>query len=441
MKVVVVGGGAREHAMASAVARSGGTVLAVMRNRNPGLLRLVRDHAFLPETDAVGIAAAAVRWGADLVVLGMDAAIEAGVADAVAKAGVRCASPTRAAGEIEWSKAFMRRLLEAHDVPGRVRWRLFDSIDGVSEFVDELGDAVVKPVGLTGGKGVKVMGDHLGSRADAVAYAHEVLTTRLGGPQVVVEERLDGEEFSLQAFSDGRRLAFMPAVQDHKRAYEGDRGPNTGGMGAYSDADGSLPFLDAKDLEQAKLACQRIVDALRAEGRPYVGTMYGQFMVGRDGPRVIEVNARFGDPEAMNVLEVLDAPYVDVLDAMADGHLSPERLRWRPLATVCKYVVPEGYGARPRANEPVRVDEARVRAAGASCYYAAVNERPDGSMTTTTSRAVGVVAAAPTIDDAERRVEAALPAIEGPHLFARHDIGTRALVERRVAHMRALRSQ
>lgn len=437
----MVGGGAREHALAAAVARSGGVVFAALRNRNPGILRLAREHALVSETDAARVVEWARKWGVDVAVLGMDASVEAGVGDALVAAGVRVASPSRAAGEIEWSKAFMRRLLEVHDVPGRVRWRLFDSLVGVREFVDELGDVVVKPVGLTGGKGVKVMGDHLASREEAVAYAGEVLLTRLGGAEVIVEERLVGEEFSLQAFSDGRRLAFMPAVQDHKRAFEGDRGPNTGGMGAYSDADGSLPFLRSDDLERARGICQRIVDALRAEGRPFVGALYGQFMVTRDGPRVIEVNARFGDPEAMNVLEVLDSSFVDVLEGMASGSLSASAVRWRPLATVCKYVVPEGYGVRPMANEPLRVDEARVAAAGASCYFAAVNELPDGSLSTTSSRAVGVVAAAPSIEEAEARVERALPAVWGPHLFARHDIGKRELVERRVAHMRELRGE
>lgn len=428
--------------MAEAAARGGAAVYAVLKNRNPGILRLAREHALAPETDGAAVAAAARKWSVDLVVLGMDAAIEAGVADAVRAAGIACASPSRAAGEIEWSKAYMRSLLEKHAVPGRVRWRLFETMDGVPSFVDELGDVVVKPVGLTGGKGVKVMGDHLATREEACAYAREILDTGFGKTEraaVIVEERLVGEEFSLQGFVDGRAFVPMPAVQDHKRAYEDDKGPNTGGMGSYSDANGSLPFLTADDLAQGERIAQAIVDALRAEGRPYVGTMYAQFMVTKDGPRVIEVNARFGDPEAMNVLEVLETPYPDVLTAMTTGSLSRARVAWKPLATVCKYVVPEGYGTKSRANEPLQVDEATIRAAGAACYYAAVNARDDGTMTTTTSRSVGVVAAAPTLDEAERRVEAALPAVRGPHLFVRHDIGTRALVARRVAHMRALR--
>ncbi|MHB8605106.1 MAG: phosphoribosylamine--glycine ligase [Thermoplasmatota archaeon] len=434
-KVLLVGGGAREHAIAEALAKSGARVFAALKNRNPGILRLAAEHALVGETDAAKIAELAAKWGVTFAVLGMDAAIEAGVGDALAKVGVKVASPTRAAGEIEWNKRFARDLFEKHAVPGRIRYKVFDAVAGVGEFIDACGGAVaVKPLGLTGGKGVKVTGDQLPTRDAALAYAREVLAN---GP-VLVEEKVEGEEFSLQLFCDGKRAAPMPPVQDHKRAFEGDLGPNTGGMGSYSDADASLPFLPRADLEESQRIAQKMLDALAAEGRPYCGTMYAQFMLTRDGPRIIEVNARFGDPEAMNVLALLDSSYLAIVAAQAEGTLAPSHVRFARDATVCKYVVPAGYGTKPAANEPLAVDERAIERAGAKAYYAAVNEN-GGKLTTTTSRAVGVVARGSSLDDAEAKCEAALKFVTGPHLFVRHDIGTRQLVARRVEHMGELR--
>ncbi|HVL48478.1 MAG TPA: phosphoribosylamine--glycine ligase [Candidatus Thermoplasmatota archaeon] len=438
-KVLVVGGGAREHAIAEAVQRSGGAVYATLKNRNPGILRLAKEHKLVDETAVSDIVAAAKGWNVDLAVLGMDAAVAAGVADCLAAAGIPTASPTRAAGEIEWSKAFMRRLLDERKVPGRLQYRIFDNDRGLARYVESLGEVAVKPIGLTGGKGVKVTGDHLADAAEATAYASEILRTGFGGEsRVLVEEKVEGEEFSLQCFCDGNVAVPMPAVQDHKRAWEGDKGPNTGGMGSYSDANGLLPFMTRADYEDAAVIAQKILEALAAEGRPYVGTMYVQFMLTSDGPRVIEVNARFGDPEAMNVLSTLKTNYLDVLHAMVDGTLGQRRVAFAPEATVCKYVVPEGYGVKSAANEPLEVDEKAIAEAGARAYYAAVNER-DGRLTTTTSRTVGIVACAPTLAEANERADRALAGVRGPRLFARRDIGSASLLAERVRHMEKIR--
>ncbi|NIP35252.1 MAG: phosphoribosylamine--glycine ligase, partial [Thermoplasmata archaeon] len=188
-------------------------------------------------------------------------------------------------------------------------------------------------------------------------------------------------------FTDGMTLKAMPAVQDHKRAYEGDEGPNTGGMGSYSAADHLLPFLPPQVLEQAEVICQAIVDALRREGCPYVGAFYGQFMHTPRGPVVIEINARFGDPEAMNVLPLLKTSYVDVLKAMVTGNLKEVELEFAPKATVCKYIVPKGYGVSSLADVPLGINEEVVTDSGAKMFYASVNER-EGTIYTTSSRSV-----------------------------------------------------
>jgi phosphoribosylamine--glycine ligase len=424
--------------------RGGGELYATLGNTNPGILALAKAHAILKDTDASGIAKQAKAWGVELAVVGPDGALAAGVTDALQREGIPVAAPTQRAAQIEWDKAFMRDLLERHDVPGRVKYQTFDSLDGMREYADALGAVAVKPIGLTGGKGVKVTGDHLRSTDDALAYAKEIFETGTGGSRVIVEEKIEGEEFSLMAFCDGRDCVPLPAVQDHKRAFEGDTGPNTGGMGSYSGEGGLLPFLTQGEHDESLRILRAILAALAKEDRPFVGTIYGQFMLSRTGPRVIEINARFGDPEAMNVLTLLESNYVDILRAMAEGRLDASLVRASRAATVCKYVVPEGYGAKPMANEPVEVDEPAIRAAGATAYYAAVNlvEGKAGARvkaTTTTSRAVGLVATGATIAEANAKVDAALAHVTGPHLVHRRDIGTAPLLERRVETMRRIR--
>jgi phosphoribosylamine--glycine ligase len=439
-RVLLVGGGAREHAIADAIVRSGGELYAVLGNKNPGILGLAKAHVLAKDTDAAAAAEAAKRWGVELAIVGPDAALAAGVTDALQGVGVKVASPTMAAAQVEWDKAFMRDLLERYRLPGRVAFRAFRSMEGVREAIASMWPVAVKPIGLTGGKGVKVSGEHVKDVAEAVAYAEECVR----GGAVIVEEKVEGEEFSLQAFCDGHDLVPMPAVQDHKRAFEGDTGPNTGGMGSYSGPDGLLPFVSRADYDAGVDILRKLLDALCRDGRPFVGPIYGQFMLSRDGPRVIEVNARFGDPEAMNVLTLFEGDFVALLRAMAEGRVASAHARFARDATVCKYVVPEGYGVKSMANEPLAIDEPAIARAGARAYYAAVNQTGGAlggvvDATTTTSRAVGIVARGATLAEAERKAEAAVACVRGPHLYHRRDVGTEALIAKRVARMRALR--
>jgi phosphoribosylamine--glycine ligase len=426
--------------MAEAIVRSGGQLFAALPNKNPGILSLAKEHVIVKDTDGAAIAEAARKWGVDLAVVGPDAALAAGVTDALQKAGVRVAAPTKAAAEIEWSKAFMRDLLERHHVQGRVKYRTFRDAADVRATIAEMWPVAVKPIGLTGGKGVKVSGDHVHNVEEAFAYAQECLA----GGGVIIEEKVEGEEFSLQAFCDGRHAVPMPAVQDHKRAFEGDEGPNTGGMGSYSGEKGLLPFVTREDYDQGVVILNAILQGLAKEGRPFVGTIYGQFMLSRAGPRVIEINARFGDPEAMNVLTLLESSYVEILRSMADGQLDASQVRFARDATVCKYVVPEGYGVKSMANEPLTVDEAAIAREGARVYYAAINQTGGQrgkvvEATTTTSRSVGVVATGATIAEANAKADRALQHVKGPHLFHRRDVGSAALIAKRVERMRIVR--
>ncbi|WP_277552610.1 phosphoribosylamine--glycine ligase [Halobaculum limi] len=424
--VLLVGGGGREHAIARSLADDV-TLYACASNRNPGIASLAAGFETVGERDADAIVAYAEDVGADLAVIGPESALEAGVADALDDAGVYTFGPRAEEARIETDKAFQREFLDEHDIPGNADFATFDAAEAAAEYVENYdGDVAVKPVGLTGGKGVRVTGDQLTTEA-AVEYILDA-----EWDEWVIEERLIGEEFTVQAFVANGEVRTTPAVQDHKRAYEGDEGPNTGGMGSYTDTGMTLPFMTDADYEAAVDTIEAVVDALP----DYKGVLYGQFMLGADGPKVVEFNARFGDPEAMNTLPVLDTPFLDVLTAARDGDALPD-LAFAEEATVCKYAVPAGYPVEPEAGARIEVDESSV--GDALLYYASVDQREDG-LYTTTSRSFAVVGRGDSIADAEAKAESALSMVEeGFHV--RHDIGTAELVQSRIDHMAELRGE
>lgn len=439
MKVLAVGGGGREHAAVEALYRSGSEIYSVMKNANPGIIARSTKHLLCDEKDVDKVVSFAKENGIELAFIGPEAPLGVGIVDALEAAGIRCASPTKAAARIETSKSFMRELVEKHDIAGNLSFASFDNAEDAEAYLKTVDhEIVVKPVGLTGGKGVKVQGEHLHTFDETMDYIREIFDGNIGGAGVILEERAVGEEFTQMVFSDGKNIVPMPLVQDHKRAYEGDVGPNTGGMGSYTDADHLLPFVSEKDRQDALDIVQSIVNALAAEGCPYRGVMYGQFMLTANGPKIIEINARFGDPEAMNVLTALDSNFEDICNRMATGTLDCD-VRFKDEATVCKYIVPKGYGVKSEPGHEISVDEAAIRDCGAVAYYANVDMK-DGKLVTGTSRSIGVVGIGRTIEDAEANCERALKHVKCDAVFVRHDIGTRELVQRRVDHMKALRS-
>ena len=438
MKVLVVGGGGREHALVAALHRSGAELYSAMRNNNPGIARLAREVRLVKETDVAAIVEFATAATVEMAVMGPEAPLEAGLVDALQAEGIGCVGPTRAAARLETSKSFARELMQRNRVPGNLRFESFNDLKEAKRYVrDAEFELAIKPVGLTGGKGVKVQGEHLKTVQEADEYLEEIFDHSIGGGSVILEERAIGEEFTLQVFCDGRNVAPMPLVQDHKRAYEGDVGPNTGGMGSYSSEDHLLPFVTEPDRQAALDIIRRTVEAMAHEGHPYRGVLYGQFMLTRDGPRVIEFNARFGDPEAMNVMSILETPFLDVCKAIVDGSLA-QNVSFARKATVCKYVVPAGYGTKPQAGKVIEVDEKAISKEGARAYYAMVSEE-QGRILTTTSRAVGVVGIDDSIQAAEEACERALRHVRGEAIFVRHDIGKAELVNRRVEHMAHIR--
>ncbi len=434
MNILIVGAGGREHAIAASIAQSrkDPIIFAVMSKKNPGIAGLCQDFLLEKETDVKKIVAYATANNIDLAFIGPEAPLAAGLTDALEDVGIGVVGPRKAVAQIEFDKAWARNFMRDHGIEGCPVFEVFTEKKPMLDFIAELGNVAIKPAGLTGGKGVKVMGDQLPTVHDAQEYAVQLLESG----SVVVEENLVGEEFTLQAFVDGEHLAFSPTVQDHKRAFENDLGPNTGGMGAYTDAGEVLPFLITEDVEQAKRIMQQTVKELHTEtGFKYKGVLYGQFMITKNGPRVIEFNARFGDPEAMNVLPLLETDIVDVMSAVVGGTLDRLEVKFSKKATVCKYAVPAGYPDNPSKDKEVSVGDI----GDSLVFYASVYEE-NNKIYTTGSRAIAVVGIADSIAKAEKKAQEALDNIIGD-LHSRRDIGTSALIQKRIDHMKKIRGK
>jgi len=435
MKILVVGTGAREHAICNAVKDA--ELYSIMSNKNPGISRISKFQ-ISSEKDIKGVKKFALKNKIDIAIIGPEAPLEMGIVDELQKSGIGCVGPTMAAARIETDKAFMRDLFETHNIDGSIVYKVFDNIKDTSDFIDEFGqDVVVKPVGLTGGKGVKIVGEHLEDGEAAKKYVKEIIENKISGhSQVVIEEKLIGEEFTVQAFVDGDKIVPMPAAQDHPHAYEGDQGPITGGMGSYSDKDGLLPFLDKKSYDQSVKIMQNTVKAVKNEVGPYKGILYGQFMLCKEGPKLVEYNARFGDPEAMNVLPLLETDFVDLCSGIVDGNL--KRANFEIKATVCKYIVPKGYPESGQADQILDVNESKINEESGLVYYAAVNQK-DNKIYTSASRALGLVGIGDSIADAEEICENVTKYVKG-EVYHRRDVGTADLIQKRIKHMETIRN-
>jgi phosphoribosylamine--glycine ligase len=435
IKVLLIGNGAREHAIAEAIRNSPQkhSLFSYMKSNNPGIRSLSSRCEQGEYHDLGRITDFAKQMAADFCVVGPEAPLDHGVVDALAKVGVPSVGPGKELAKLETSKTFARLLMEKHRVPGLPKFGVFREMDGIKEFLDSLDSFVVKPDGLTGGKGVMVHGEHLKDAKDALRYCEEVLKSHAS---VIVEEKLEGEEFSLQSFTDGRFVLDSPPAQDHKRAYVGDQGPNTGGMGSYSCSNHLLPFIGKGDMEEAHRITELVAKAIAKEtGSLYKGVMYGGFMVTRDGVKLLEYNARLGDPEAMNVLPILKSDFIDLCYGIINNSLHKSRTEFDRKASVCKYVVPNGYPENPVKNERIEI----ASSSAARIYYASVDQRPDG-LYMSGSRAIAFVGISDDLWSAERIAEEAIKSVKG-NVFYRPDIGTRALIEKRIRHMETIRGR
>ena len=437
--ILLVGNGAREHAMAEAIARSGYSpiLFSFMKANNPGIASLSEICKLGSYSDLSGITDFALDNKIDFAVIGPEDPLNNGIVDALIQCGIPSVGPVKSLARLETSKSFTRNLVDKYNISGNPKFKVFTTPDGLEAFLEQLDGIVLKPDGLTGGKGVLVQGDHFKSRDEALKLCRQILKE---SSSLIVEEKFDGEEFSLQCLCDGKTVVGTPLVQDHKRRFDSDQGPNTGGMGSYSMPDHSMPFLKASDVEEGLEITRQVAAALLKEtGTPYKGVMYGGFIATKNGVKLLEYNARFGDPEAMNILPLLKTDFVDICRHIIDGTLDTLKIEFDQKATVCKYVVPKGYGLPAdhpdAASSRAKIEVGNVRKA--RLYYSSVDKKEDG-LYLSSSRAIGIVGIADNLDEARIIAEEGVKAVKGPVAY-REDIGTQALIQKRIDHMKKIR--
>jgi phosphoribosylamine---glycine ligase len=439
MRTMIVGNGGRESALALRMAEHS-EVHAFMGHANPSLVRHAGasggSHAIGDVCDPQAVAAFARERAIDIAMVSADEPLAAGVVDALLAQGTRAVGPTRAGAEIEWNKAFARSLLaevapeavpmlrvvrEAGEVEGAIA-----SFDGAP--------LAVKPSGLTGGKGVKVMGPHLESHADARDYALSLLADRRQDESVLIEEKIYGAEFTIQAISDGRTVLFPPSTYDYPYRFDGDQGPGTGGMGSLSLASATLPFMTATHYEAACSIIERVIERLAELGRHFTGVMNSGFFATADGVRVIEFNARFGDPECMNIMSLFRGDWAAAMDHICAGRLAAGDVPLREEASLVLYLVSPDYalansaGGERGGPYEFELDVEAIEAQGCEVFFSsAINVGERSYRTVGTSRAVALATTAPTLEIARERIVSCARSI--PVLEWRRDVGQESYLQ------------
>ena len=437
MNVLLIGHGAREHAIAKVVRKSRHVpkLFTYGKTKNPGIFYLSEEYYVGDLNDFTAIKEFALTNKVDFAIIGPEDPIAAGLADCLEKENIPVIAPLLDAAQLEASKSFTRNLLKKYQIIGNPKFKVFDKkTKNVKQelkkfFVELNNEFVVKYDALYGGKGVKVSGAHLNSVEEGIEYAIECIN--LCG-KVVIEEKLEGEEFSLIEITDGNSLVRCPVVQDHKRAYENDEGPNTGGMGSYSDANFSLPFLNEEDIKEAHQINEAVVQALYQEiGKRYKGILYGGFIKTAQGVKLIEYNVRFGDPEVMNILPILKVDFVDLCFSIINENLKQLSVAFEKLATVCKYVVPQGYPDKPVKNKKIELGPIPPNC---EIFYGAVHKEKK-QLIMDGSRAIAFVGKGKNLAEAEMMAQKGVESVSGP-VFFRKDIGTAELIQKRINNIK-----
>ena len=421
MRVLLVGGGGREHALAWKLAQSPRLGRLVAAPGNPGVARHAECVA-VRDDEIDDLVALAKRESADLVVVGPELPLSLGLADRLRAAGLAVFGPSQAAARLESSKVFSKDLMARYGIP-TARFKIFQDAAAARRFCREWGaPLVVKADGLAAGKGAIVCLT-LDDADRAIRLCLEEGAFGSAGRTVVVEEFMEGEEASFFVVTDGTSALPFQAAQDHKTIFDGDRGPNTGGMGAYSPA----PVMDATtDRRVMDEIVTPTIAAMAKEGTPYAGVLYVGLMITKDGPRVVEFNCRFGDPECQAILPRLDEDILPVFDAVARGRGLPASLRWRSESSVCVVLASRGYPAAPKVGDPISGLDDAGALPGVNVFHAGTARR-DGGLVTAGGRVLGVQALGPDIRSAVARAYEAVDRIRFDGMQWRSDIGQRAL--------------
>jgi phosphoribosylamine--glycine ligase len=421
MKILVVGSGGREHALVWKLNQSP-KVSKIFCAPGNGGIRGLAECPDIDGTDIHGLLDFAVANAVDLTVVGPEAPLSMGIVDLFEQKGLRVFGASRAAAEIESSKAFSKDLMKKYKIP-TAYYRVFDSSDEAVAYIRETGaPTVVKADGLAAGKGVII--------CQTVAEAEEAVKMIMvdkifgdAGERLVVEEYLEGEEASFLAFSDGRTVLPMASSQDHKPVFDDDKGPNTGGMGAYSPAPVVTEELHRQIMEEVMIPT---VEGMAAEGRPYKGILYAGLMMTANGPKVLEFNARFGDPEAQPILPRMENDLVPILEACIDGTLDQFTLEWKKEASVCVVIASGGYPGKYSKSVPIGGLDEAAGEEGVIVFHAGTAEE-NGKIVSAGGRVLGVTALGPTVREAIEKAYRAVEKIDFPGCHFRRDIGMKAL--------------
>jgi len=417
MKVLIVGGGGREHAIAWKISQSPKVSKLYCAPGNGGIASLAQCVP-IKAMDIEGITSFAKSEGIDLVVVAPDDPLAAGMVDALENAGIRAFGPVKAAAEIESSKVFSKNLMKKYGIP-TAAYEVFDNADNALEYLRTCSyPTVVKADGLALGKGVIIAGNY----DEAEKAVRSIMSDRIfgsAGNRVVIEEFLVGTEVSILAFTDGETLVPMVSSQDHKRAMDNDMGPNTGGMGTFSPS--RLYTAEINDYCMKNIFMPTI-EAMRKEGRRFKGVLYFGLILTADGPKVLEYNARFGDPETQVVLPHLKTDIIDIFEAIIDERLSEINIEWENRSAVCVILASGGYPSKYETGlEITGIDEAEKDPS--VIVFHAGTKLEAGKYYTAGGRVLGVTAVADTIDDARAKAYAAVGKIKFEGMHYRRDIG------------------
>ena len=426
-RVLVVGSWAKEQITIENIKKKPDLkVFAYMSTHNPAIVSLVDGYIIGELDNKEHIVDFAKKQNIDLALITTAQPLSVGVVDALEHEDILVFAPRQKAAQLETDKAFTRQLMKKHGINALPKFNVFNDRYKAINYAEQLDWKVaVKPIGLTEGLGVKIFGDHLINMDDVVHYIHDIFDKKIGGDaKVLIEEKLEGDEFTIQCFVYGNHIITTPAVQDFKRLLPGDKGPNTASMGSYSTKGFLLPFMNEKDYVKAVNIIIKTLHAFNEEtGEDCKGFLYGQFMKTIDGVKLIEYNFRPGDPEWMNTLSIVKDSIIDIINYLMDKREKP--VNFEEKATVCKYIVPEGYPKVMNQVLDVTFDAQKINDLGVHIYYSSGLDN-HGKLRVGCERGIALVSKADTVSEAHELVETAISMIDG-HFHYREDIGAKGM--------------
>ena len=459
-KVLIVGSWAKEQITIENISRNPEIeIFSYMDIKNPGIISLVEDYHIGSLYDIENIVKYAQDKKIDLVIITTASPLSRGLVDKLEDVGILTFGPNLLAARLESDKEFARKLLQKYMPSAIPKFKVFDNYQDAIQFSERLGwQVAVKPIGLTEGLGVKIFGDHLKDEYDVKDYIQQIINKQIGGSsRVIIEEKIEGEEFTIQCFVHKKHILPTPAVQDFKRLLPGEKGPNTASMGSYSQQGYLLPFMEEEDYRKATEIISTTLECYQEEtGETCSGFLYGQFILTAEGVKLIEYNFRPGDPEWLNTILILKNNILDIVLSLLqegqekegqegqekEGQKGQEKdklsLFFDNCATVCKYIVPINYPEKLNQILDVSLNNDAIRKIKDLRYYYSCGFDDTGRLNVGTERGIAFIAKAPTIEEANDKVEKAISSING-EFFYRRDIGTKNLLESKINHIKRLR--